>query len=540
MGKSVLILHSHLPLVRHPEHETFLEERWLFEAISETYLPLLRVMRRLDEENIPFPMAMCFSPTLAFMLQDAFLLERYGHFLDRNVELGERELERTKDDPRVNALARMYFERYTTDREELDSLYNGNILRGFERFARKGSIELLATAATHAFLPNYRNYPEVISSQVELGVESHSRYFGVAPRGFWLPECGYYEGLDRVIADTGLDYFVSSAHGVLFGDPSPRTGTYAPVRTPAGIAAFPRDVYTATWVWSSEQGYPADPVYRDFYRDIGYDLPLDYVGSYIHDEQVRIDTGFKYHAITGPTDEKDYYDIEEGRRRAREHAYDFYSRQREHSVRLGEVLPAEPVITSPFDTELFGHWWFEGPIWLEQLFRVAHEERAAGRSDEFEMTTPGAYLEAFGTVETVSPAFSSWGSGGYAEVWMDGSNDWIYRHTHQAIERMAELVIRFPDESGLKERALNQAAREVLLAMASDWPFIMNARTVVTYAERRVKEHLYNFTRIYEALSQRNMGTEWLTWLEKKHPVFPNLDYRRMKLSNNEVLRDLL
>lgn len=539
MGKSILILHSHLPLVRHPEYETFLEERWFFEAISETYLPLLRMMRSLDADNVPFPMAMCFSPTLAFMLQDPLLVSRYEQFLDRNIELAEKELSRTSHDPVVYALAEMYFERYTTDRHELRSLYDGNILCGFARFARRGAIELMATAATHSFLPNYRNYPEAVKAQVELGVESHMKYFGSAPHGFWFPECGYYEGLDRVLADAGLDYFVSAAHGVLFGDPSPVTGTYAPVNTPAGVAAFPRDVYTATWVWSSNQGYPADPVYRDFYRDIGYDLPLDYIGPYVHDHEVRIDTGLKYHAITGMTEDKRYYDPVEGRKRAHEHARDFYTRQREHSGRLAEVFPTEPVITSPFDTELFGHWWFEGTIWLEELFRVANEDKLAG-GEELGMTTPHAYLETYGTIETVTPSFSSWGSGGYAEVWLDGSNDWIYRHTHQAIERMAELVLRFPDESGLKERALNQAAREVLLAMASDWPFIMNARTVVTYAERRVKEHLYNFTRIYEALSQRNMGTEWLTWLEKKHPVFPDVDYRRMKTTSNEVLRDLL
>lgn len=545
MGKSILVLHSHLPLVRHPEYETFLEERWLFEALSETYLPLLRMMRRLEDEGIPFPMAMSFSPTLSFMLQDEFLLGRYDQFLGKAIELAEREVDRTSGDQDLHALALMYHGRYTTDRDELHNVYNGNVLRGFERFARRGAIELMATAATHAFLPNYRNYPEIVQSQVELGVESHTRDFGIPPRGFWLPECGYYEGLEKTIADAGLAYYVSAAHGVLFGKPSPATGTFAPLNTTAGVAVFPRDVYTATWVWSSEQGYPADPVYRDFYRDIGYDLPLDYVRPYIHDDQVRIDTGFKYHAITGETDEKELYQIDRGRARAREHARDFFFRQQEHVARLAELLPVEPVITSPFDTELFGHWWFEGPIWLEELFRVAHEQQSPAHGGNGEgrgslaMTTPSAYLEQYGTAETIAPSFSSWGSGGYAEVWMDGSNDWVYRHIHQAIDRMAELVARFPDEDGLKERALNQAAREVLLAMASDWPFIMNARTVVTYAERRVKEHLYNFTRVYEALSQRNMGTEWLTWLEKKHPLFPDLDYRRMKLTSEEVLRDL-
>ncbi len=539
-GNSILLLHSHLPLVRHPEYESFLEERWLFEAISETYLPLLRMMGRLEEEEIPFHLAMSFSPTLCFMLKDAFLMERYAAYLERNLELAEKEIERTRSDRHMQRLATMYRDRYAADLHDLHEVYEGNFLKGFDHFARRGYIELLATAATHAFLPNYRHLEETVRVEVELGVESHRSAFSASPRGFWLPQCGYYEGLDEIIADAGLDYFVSSAHGVLFGSPSPKNGTYAPVRTPGGVVAFPRDVYTATWVWSSDKGYPADPVYRDFYRDIGYDLSLDYIRPYIHADDIRIDTGFKYHAITGATDDKQLYDIERAQEKTREHARDFFYRQREHVARLAEVVAVDPVIMSPFDTELFGHWWFEGPLWLEELCRVTYEESNTESQSRLTMTTPSRYLRECGPAEDVAPTFSSWGSRGYAEVWLDGSNDWIYRHIHQAIERMGELVARFPDESGLKERALNQAAREVLLAMTSDWPFIMNARTVVPYATRRIKEHLLNFTRVYDALSQRSMGTEWLTALEKKHPVFPQLNYRRMKLATTETLRHLL
>lgn len=538
MGRSILLLHSHLPLVRHPEYEQFLEERWLFEAISETYLPLLRMMGRLEGESIPFPMAMSFSPTLSFMLQDPLLMERYMRYLDRNIELAEKELDRTSGDPRFAPLARYYHDRYTTDRREIEDEYAGNLVKRFAFHAQKGNLDLLATAATHAFLPNYRNYPELIRLQVELGIETHIRDFGSSPRGFWLPECGYYEGLDEILEASGLRYFVGAAHGVLFGEPTPKTGTYRPLSTPAGISVFPRDVYTATWVWSSEHGYPSHPSYRDFYRDIGYDLPIDYVRPYIHEDDIRIDTGFKYHAITGNDEDKDPYDIEAGRALAREHAEDYFFRQRDHVGRIDEVLGGQSVITSPFDTELFGHWWFEGPQWLEELFRIAHRESDGG--EDYVMTTPSRYLEEFGTGGTVAPTFSSWGSHGYAEVWLDGSNDWIYRHTHNAIERMGELVVRFPDENGLKRRALNQAAREVLLAMASDWPFILNAQTVVPYANRRVKEHLANFTRVYDELSQRSMGTSWLTVLEKKHPLFPELDYRRMRLAASETLRGLL
>ncbi|MFP4154024.1 MAG: glycoside hydrolase family 57 protein [Alkalispirochaeta sp.] len=539
MGNSVLLLHSHLPLVRHPEHDSFLEERWFFEAVSETYLPLLRGFSRLETEGVPFRLAMTFSPTLSFMLQDEFLMERFLRHLQKNIELAERELDRTKGDPGTQRLAEMYHLRYTTDKQDIEDTYGGNVLKGFDYFGKRGHIELLATAATHAFLPNYRHYPEIVKTQLELGVECHRESFSTNPRGIWLPECGYYEGLDEIIADVGVDYYVSAAHGILFGEPQAKNGTYAPVRTPAGVTAFPRDVYTATWVWSSEQGYPAHPAYRDFYRDIGYDLPLDYVRPYIHDNDVRVDTGFKYHAITGATDEKELYDPERATSVVKQHARDFYTRQAEHLERLSGVIQAEPIITSPYDTELFGHWWFEGPQWIEELFRVAEDARRKGDT-RVTLTTPSDYLRREEPTQELQPTFSSWGSRGYAEVWLDGSNDWIYRHTHQAIERMAELVARFPDESGLKERALNQAAREVLLSMASDWPFIMNARTVVSYAERRVKEHLRNFTRVYDALSQRNMGTEWLTAVEKKHPLFPHFNYRRMKLPITENIKHLI
>lgn len=539
MGNSILVLHSHLPLVRHPEHESFLEERWFFEALSETYLPLLRTFSRLEADDVSFSLAMSFSPTLSFMLQDQFLMERYAHYLETNIELAERELDRTASNPQLHRLAGMYYDRYTGDRTDIVETYNGNILRGFDYFAKRGHLELLTTAATHAFLPNYRQYPEIIRAQLELGTESHQRYFSNKPRGLWLPECGYYEGLDALIAEAGYEYYISAAHGVIFGEPQPANGTYAPIRTPAGVAAFPRDVYTATWVWSSEQGYPANPVYRDFYRDIGHDLPLSYIGPYIHEDGIRIDTGFKYHAITGDTNAKVVYDPDKAQELVQQHAREFVARQAEHIQRLREVIPAPPVITSPYDTELFGHWWFEGPQWIEEVFRVADALHREGNGT-VTFTTPSPYLKKHGTAETVAPTFSSWGSRGYAEVWLDGTNDWVYRHTHQAIERMAELVARFPDESGLKERALNQAAREVLLSLASDWPFIMNAKTVVPYAERRVKEHLLNFTRVYDALSQRNMGTEWLTVVEKKHPLFPDFNYRRMKLPTVENIKHLV
>ncbi|MFP4267105.1 MAG: 1,4-alpha-glucan branching protein domain-containing protein [Spirochaetaceae bacterium] len=150
-------------------------------------------------------------------------------------------------------------------------------------------------------------------------------------------------------------------------------------------------------------------------------------------------------------------------------------------------------------------------------------------SEDLDLITPSEYLKQYPSAQKGTPSFSSWGNKGYAEVWLSGKNDWIYRHIHKAIERMVELVDRYPDETGLKLRVLDQAAREVMLAMASDWPFIMNTGTTVPYAERRIKEHLYNFNYIYDRLCRNTVDTEWLTTIEKKQNLFSDIDYRVFK-----------
>jgi 1,4-alpha-glucan branching enzyme len=361
-------------------------------------------------------------------------------------------------------------------------------------------------------------------------VQSHHETFGKYPKGFWFPEAGYYPGFEDHLASNGLQYFFAATHGVLFAYNKPPAGVYLPVSCPNGVRVFGRDIYSTNAVWSPEEGYPADHTYREFFRDIGYDLPIDYIGPYIHAGNVRIPTGFKYHAVTGNTDYKLPYDPREALRTVQKHADNFLYRQLRLIERLESFMDTPPVISAPFDAELFGHWWFEGPDWIEALARRIHES-----GEGLAMTTPSEYLKNNDVEHTVQPAFSSWGTKGYAEVWLDGSNDWVYRHTHKAIERMTELVSRFPDESGLKERALNQAAREVLLSLQSDWPFIMRAGTTVSYAVRRVKEHIYNFTSIYESLRRGAISTEWLTRLERTNNIFPNLDYRIFAASGDRT-----
>jgi len=518
-GYLCLVFHAHLPFVRHPEYESFLEENWLFEAISESYLPLLRVMNKLKEDSIPFKLTFSISPTLASMLSDELLQKRYINHLKKMQDLAAREADRTKRDSHFKPLALMYKELLEANYYDFTEVYKKNILKGFKALEKEGYLEIITSSATHAFLPLYDQYPQVVEAQINTAVISHGRLFGKEPTGFWLPECGYYPGVEKHLKANNLHYFFTAAHGTLFSPSRPKYGVYAPLCCNNGVHFFGRDLQSSSAVWSGQDGYPGDATYRDFYRDIGFDLSLDYIRPYIHEGDIRIFTGFKYYAITGKTNQKKPYNREEAAAKVREHAENFLYQRTMQVKRLSRLMKRPPIVVSPYDAELFGHWWFEGPQWLDHLIRFSAEQQ------EVEMITPSEYLKLYPENQIGQPSYSSWGNRGYAEVWLDSSNDWIYRHIHKAIERMTELAIRFPEEKGLKKRTLNQAAREVILAMASDWPFIMKNGTTVPYAVRRVKEHLHNFNRIYENLCRNTVNTEWLTSIEKKNNVFPDIDY---------------
>lgn len=517
------ILHAHLPFVRHPEYPRFLEEDWLFEAISETYLPLLRIFYRLREDKVPFRLTFSVSPTLVAMLADSLLQGRYIQHLDRLLELLDKEVDRTADDPDMNKVVKMYLESYLANKHDYFHIFNKNILTGFKDLEKTGHLELITTAATHSFLPCYQEFPTTINAQIQIAIDSHAYHFGKMPNGIWLPECGYYPGLEDVLKDNDLKYFFSSAHGILFAENKPISGVYAPTICKNGTTVFARDIASSKAVWSESEGYPGDVDYRDFYRDIGYDLPLDYISPYIHDNHIRVNTGLKYYRITSKqTDDKKVYIRENAEKKIIEHADNFIYSRKKQFFAVSQKIDQTPFINSPFDAELFGHWWFEGPLWLETVIRKIAQD------DDIELMTPSAYLELQKETkfEQIDPVFASWGNNGFSEVWLDGSNDWIYPLIHGAIEKMEDLVERFPNERSLQERILNQAAREILLAEASDWPFIMYMGTTVSYATKRVKEHISNFNRIYNNFCRNEMDTEWITSIEKKNNLFPFIDYR--------------
>jgi len=519
MGFLALVLHAHLPFVRHPEHEHFLEEDWFFEAVTETYIPLLRMMQRLVDDNVPFKLTMSLTPTLCAMLQDELLLKRYVRHLDNLIDLAAREQERNRNHPQLRELADFYFNLFSENRGVFVDEWKGDLLSIFGELRDTGAIEIIASAATHGLLPIVQQQSiQAARAQVLIGRDVYVDLFDAEPAGFWLPECAYAPGLDPILQEANIRWFVLDTHGLLFGKPRPRRSLYAPCFTPSGPAAFARDSDSSRQVWSAQEGYPGDPVYREFYRDIGFDLPMQNLGPVA--QGTRKFSGVKYYRITGRGDEKQLYDRAAAENAATKHASHFLEQRRQQIREISE-LDFAPIIVAPFDAELFGHWWFEGPSFLEQFIRRAANQR------DFSLTTPSEYLATHPTQQIVEPSASTWGENGHLGVWLDESNAWIYPHLHVAAERMSEAARSHAENaSPFADRVLKQLARELLLAQSSDWAFLMKTGTAREYATKRITDHLVRFNQLHDQFVTNGLDEEFLRNYEWRDNLFPNVNWR--------------
>jgi 1,4-alpha-glucan branching enzyme len=519
-GYFSLVLHAHLPYVRHPEHPTFLEENWLYEAITETYLPLLQIMQGWLRDGMDTRVTITLTPTLCSMFDDPLLRERYMRYLDGLIDLAEKETHRTLWDPTLNPLAHMYYERFKTLRDCYRSL-DGDLIGAFRALQQLGKIEIITCAATHAVLPLLKNHPPSIRAQIMAARDHYHRCFGCDPRGIWLPECAYSEEIEPALVEAKISWFIVETHGVLYADPRPRYGTYAPILTPNGLAVFGRDLPSAKQVWSRNEGYPGDPVYRDFYRDIGFDLDYDYLKPHMPAPPHRSFTGVKYFAITGANSDKRPYNKQVALQRAADHAGHFLQTRIAQIRELAAAMDRPPIIVSPYDAELFGHWWYEGPQFLDYFVRkLVYDQNVVA------LINPGEFLQQQRTHQIARPSASSWGEEGYWKVWLNDENAWMWPHLQNAQLRMSELSDRFANARGVEDRAVKQAGRELLLAQSSDWPFILRTGTSPDYARSRFNRHLLTFLQLHDQIINHRIDEAALARLESQDDLFPELDFR--------------
>lgn len=570
VGYFSLILHAHLPFVRHPEYPEFLEEDWLYEAITEVYLPLIFIFQNLHEAGAKPRLAMNVSPPLCEMLADPLLQERYTRHLENLLELANKELHRTRNEAmEFYDVAKMYVDNLSASLDLWNNRYGRNLINAFRELQEEGVLEIITCCATHGFMPLISTH-ESRRAQVQVAVANYKKHFHRSPRGIWLAECAYEPGIEDLLKDAGIEYFVSDTHAILYGDPRPRYGVHAPVVCKNGTAVFARDVETSQQVWSAEIGYPGNDLYREFYRDIGFDAPLDYLKPHLHADGDRRHLGLKYHRITGktvPQIAKQPYIPTLAREKAAENAMHFIGERIKQAYKLRETFEGHPpLVVSPYDAELYGHWWYEGPQFIDFFFRKLHFDQS-----EIEAVTPGDFLDTGIPIQIQQPTASSWGENGYYMVWLNEGNSWMYPYQHDAERRMTAYAntharISAEHENGLLPdgsvragspssdigvRILNQMARELLLAQSSDWAFQIYQGTTVEYSSRRFQSHIHRFDLLSKMLdvtqaqasrlqTQPNGVTvdqdvttslspdhlELLTEIESRDNIFSEIDFR--------------
>ncbi|OIJ22177.1 glycosyl transferase [Anaerobacillus alkalidiazotrophicus] len=510
-GYFSIVLHAHLPYVRHREAHR-IEERWLFEAITETYIPLLWILADQKRLNA---LTISFSTPLMEMLSDPLMQRRFLLNIERTDQLLQKEESRVEIKEEELQLINFYKKRIFKIKQTFLE-WDQNLLKGFKHYASEGKIVCICSSATHAFLP-YLQTKEGIRAQILHGIQTFVRHFDHKPRGFWLPECAFTPGIDRILFEEGIRYTFVDEHALKYADPAPSKETGAPIFSPHGVMLFPRNSMLSNQVWSSFDGYPGDSDYREFYRDIAYDRDWDYIKPFMHAEGFRYDTGVKLYRITGSTDTKEFYNRINAMKKAKEHSIHFTKLIKKHlHNHEGQSFPPHIIVT-PFDAELLGHWWFEGPDWLNYVLN----EDCLNEN----LITPEEYLDRhYQDIETAHVSFNTWGRKGYGEVWLNQKNSWVYRYLHQIERDLVHYVTENKGKSIEVDRCLKQMVREWMLATSSDWSFIIDSDSATDYANNRIKEHITRYENLRTLLINEKVSHELLTKFEAEFPFIKEIN----------------
>ncbi|MCX7934597.1 MAG: DUF4912 domain-containing protein, partial [Planctomycetota bacterium] len=352
-GCWALVLHQHLPFVRHPEYDVSLEEQWFCEAVLSVYTQLLHLFWRLERDKIDFRITLSLTPTLLAMMQDPLLKMRAARHIDECIALATKERDNSRDKPWYHTIEQI-LHRFWCAKTVWDA-YEGDLTRGYRDFQNIGKIEIITCPATHMILPLYKHFPEAVRAQIRLACQQYERVFGRRPRGMWLPENAFTPGIDQFLAEEGIRWTLASANSLMEGDTRCFFGTYAPVISPAGVAFFGIDEDTRAQVWSRESGYPGHPNYKEWYRDLGYDASWDYLPPYFKTANVRRNTGIKYFRITRKgcdLGQKDFYNPLWAEGTVHEQAGQFvYYRGAQANYARERMAGRKPCIVSAYDAE---------------------------------------------------------------------------------------------------------------------------------------------------------------------------------------------
>jgi len=510
-GHLAIVLHAHLPYVRKNEKNS-LEEDWLFQAILECYIPLLQVIESCKKENpLNTKLTISLSPTLLSLLSNKQIQETFPCWIKTRKDF-LNELEHKEKN------ASEFLKKNLDDKYLYWQECSGDLIDKFKVLNKSGNLDILTCAATHGYLPILRENTETVKGQINTAIRSHENFFGSKPLGIWLPECAYYENLDEILFNSGIRYAILDGHGILNATPRPRYGIYAPICSKKGVAFFGRDSESTLPVWSAKDGFPGDKVYREFHKDLGWELPdfkLQKKGI-----SSKRPLGLKYYKITDanlPLGKKEYYLENEAIKKTEEHA-DIYLQDRSKQLKKLTLSSSfKPLLVAPFDAELFGHWWYEGPFFIKNILKKSNKY-------SIKLTNLKEFLIQRPNLQICDPSPSSWGQGGYHNYWINDANAWIVPEITKAGSTFVELCSK-KFKNGVTQRLLKQAARELLLSESSDWSFILRAGTTTELAKERIERHLFRFWKLVDMIKNNSKtNLKFLKEIEEEDKLFPFID----------------
>lgn len=549
IGSFVFMLHSHLPFYRKAGMWPFGEEN-LYECMAETYLPLLNMIGELYDEGIKAKLTVGITPILAEQLNDEHLKEGFIKYLDSRIEAVSEDLQRYPNDTVAHSqhlkyLANYYFDWYSNVKNDFINKYNKDLITAFKKYQDLGCIEITTSAATHCFSPLMATDSN-LNGQFKIGSEASAKLFGKKSRGAWLPECAYrpgYEAIDSTgkkywrpavevaLQNNDIEYFFVESHQIeggvsvgsrrsigIYGNieyiplpPRPATGltTYEAYWLPeAQVAVMGRNDRAGYQVWSAADGYPGDGCYREFHKK---------------DEN----SGMHYWRITSPSTDlgdKMLYDpvlalarIEENSEHYVNVLYHLFNDYKQANDKNGLIMVS-------FDTELFGHWWFEGIHFIKSVIKKLNQYMP----ESIDRCTASEYLDQNPPTAAIALPESSWGQGGHFWVWQNHQTEWMWPIINAAEKRMENLAAKYETipEDKILHRALNQLARENVLLQSSDWPFLITTWQARDYAVERFRKHQDNFEHLAGMIEGNNIDEGYLSNLESIDNPFADIDYR--------------
>ena len=490
LGTFSLVLHTHLPWVAH--NGTWpVGEEWLHQAFTGSWRRVLRVLETLAEHGYADVATLGVTPVVAAMLDDPYCLSEIhswaGRWQLRAEELSAR--------PGMGDLAEYERGEAVACLEDLQRRWlTGGLSSVLRPLIDFGTVELLSGPATHPFQPLLTE--RFAAAQLRTGLSDARLRFGSAPGGIWAPECGYAPGMENFYAASGVTHFLVDGPAV-HGD----TGFARPVGD-SDVLAFARDLDISYRIWSSRTGYPGGSSYRDFHT-------FDHA------------SGFRPARVTDPavpSEAKQPWDPRLASAAVQHDAQDFVAAVVRRLTQLREQHGREALVVAAFDTELFGHWWYAGPQFLDAVLRMLP---AAG----VRLRTLRGAREAGLVAGRVELPASSWGAGKDWRVWDNSGVTELNDEIAHMQKRLFSLLDELPEGSG-RNPAADQLVREAFLLSSSDWAFMVSRDSAAGYAWQRARRHAERFNALADALEAGTDANRLAAELRAVDGPFGHLDAR--------------